>query len=905
MNSAKKIAVILLWKNAPLRAKVELLNAGQLDKIEIICGKGEVTDSTLCFPENNQAAVRITVTDPKISAGARATLVKISETENPFSFFLRDALHSEYPIYFPEYGIAVTNGDDKRDFMQVESDINDRSLKSDFDRYEREGEESLSSALKRVSRNKTHPAWLGIPHDMRMFMISHDSLESSTRSGFLSFKGAPSLNMYMARNIAPRPRMYEAPYCVMFFFGQGEAGTAQIENELEEGFLPILHSLSREQDVEYRQIAFVTHEDGPLQADRLYGFGYELMHENASKPDHEYPHNKYTGKLFADIENNAEAKSRFDRNLKALKNASTTICWNRLEAENTGKVPRYAWFKSPTLAHPKDVVLEERFEGSLGMEFFGGNVAAITLVDGKPLPDEEQAILLMPGEKVCFDILVPHNAIPSERAEKLLKWRFEEHIKAARKFWKAKIPRKLSLPDKDIEKIYYSAIVNNMLTAWGNSESICFRAGATYPPIATETIAVSTAFDSMGINDTAEASINTWFNKIQASDGEIKTYLDAETGAALWMAGEHFRYTGNKKWAEKITQRIIKSIEFLHERCRKSRNEENRKTGSYGLLSGRVNDLSRTDHSFFMNAMCYAGLAAAMGIIEHTAPEKAGAYKKELEIYRRNIRDSLYFALGNAPLFPCADGSWAPFISPWPENNGLLTLYADGGKHYTHGSFAGRGVTTGPLWCVISGIIDPEETAAGMMLKTMGQYPVTSECAGLSEPYYYRHDYLMLRRGMHKAFLKMYYNQMAGLIDQETKGFWEHYYGVGQMKTGEEAWFLMQTRWMLYFEEGDCLNLLSMIPRVWLTNNRKIKINGMYSYFGEISLSVDSQLKKGIIRVTFEAKDKERKPARIKIRLPHPEGKKAKSVSSGTYDPEKETVSFENFSGAVSFELYF
>ena len=35
-------------------------------------------------------------------------------------------------------------------------------------------------------------------------------------------------------------------------------------------------------------------------------------------------------------------------------------------------------------------------------------------------------------------------------------------------------------------------------------------------------------------------------------------------------------------------------------------------------------------------------------------------------------------------------------------------------------------------------------------------------------------------------------------------------------KTHEEGWFLMQTRWMLYLEDGDRLRLLPGIPRRWL-----------------------------------------------------------------------------------------
>ena len=57
---------------------------------------------------------------------------------------------------------------------------------------------------------------------------------------------------------------------------------------------------------------------------------------------------------------------------------------------------------------------------------------------------------------------------------------------------------------------------------------------------------------------------------------------------------------------------------------------------------------------------------------------------------------------------------------------------------------------------------------------------------------------------------------MAGLADRETYTFWEHYFHASPHKTHEEGWFLMQTRWMLWLEDGDTLKLLPGVPRAWL-----------------------------------------------------------------------------------------
>jgi hypothetical protein len=43
----------------------------------------------------------------------------------------------------------------------------------------------------------------------------------------------------------------------------------------------------------------------------------------------------------------------------------------------------------------------------------------------------------------------------------------------------------------------------------------------------------------------------------------------------------------------------------------------------------------------------------------------------------------------------------------------------------------------------------------------------------------------------------------------------------------------------------------------------------------------------------------------VAIRLPHPEGMKARYVSDGTYDAGDEAVTFDGFTGYAEFELVF
>jgi hypothetical protein len=209
----------------------------------------------------------------------------------------------------------------------------------------------------------------------------------------------------------------------------------------------------------------------------------------------------------------------------------------------------------------------------------------------------------------------------------------------------------------------------------------------------------------------------------------------------------------------------------------------------------------------------------------------------------------------------------------------------------------------GPIYLILQEVLDPKSTAADFLIKFQSDL-MCMRNAAFSQPYYSPHPWVHLKRGEVKPFLKAYYNTFSAIADRETYTFWEHLYRVSPHKTHEEAWFLMQTRWMLWLEDGETLKLLQGVPRAWLEDGKQIELENVTSYFGPIALKVTSNLADGRMDATIECKSK-RGLKTIEIRLPHPLGMKALSVKGGTYDPQTETVRIENFKGHTAVSLFF
>ena len=114
----------------------------------------------------------------------------------------------------------------------------------------------------------------------------------------------------------------------------------------------------------------------------------------------------------------------------------------------------------------------------------------------------------------------------------------------------------------------------------------------------------------------------------------------------------------------------------------------------------------------------------------------------------------------------------------------------------------------------------------------------------------------------------------------------------------------MQTRWMLYLEEGDTLRCCPGVPRAWLEDGKRIEIDGMTTYFGPLHVTVRSELAQRRIVARVECRS-DRGPRRVRLRLPHPQGLKAVAVKGGRYLPDDEAVLIEAFTGQADVTLEF
>ncbi len=894
-----KKSIAIEWKAGAVDVDFTVTH-GKLAAVRIVRGKGRLSGKSK-IRGVGPLRVECRITESKLKPGACSTRLSILGKPFAFTCFVRD-IKRDQPVYLPEHGIMVTESEDRRSYQKVEADLRGRNLVGKAQRIEIEPEETYADAC-RGNRAQVCPTWLGLGRDMRIFEVGYEPL-----FGYWGYV-QPRYHCTLQHS----PESEHKPYKISFMVGRGASCRPEITRRLEDGVLPILRATQREEGVHYHLTAFCTLEKRPLLPKAVRGTEWAACYPNTGgnmlSPEvlkklgqsgcvgHLQAANAMLPKEFKKLKELVQAEMR--------EREEETVCVVHVEAVNIERTPQYAWFKGGTFQGP--ALKPAGYKGAHGFGVLAsGRVFAINRLNGAPMPEEEMAVLLQPGETAIFDILIPHQPLPRDRAARLAKLDFKAHLDACRKFWRAKLAAKASIyvPEDAIDERIRAGLLHCDIVAYGREPAGPVLATiGIYAPIGSESSPIIQFFDSMGWHKLAERALD-FFLARQKPDGFIQNFggYQLETGPALWTMGEHYRYTRDDAWVRRIKPNLLKACEFLLKWRERNKRPELRGRG-YGLLDGKVADPQDFFHSFMLNGLSYIGIRRVAEMLTSIDPKASRRLAGEALEFKSDIRTAFYEALARSPVIPLGDGTWIPAPPPWAEYPGALALYAEGGNWSTHGAFGARDSLIGNLWLVISEVLDPDEYGAECLLKSH-QALMTVRNAGLSQPYYCRHDFAHIKRGEVKAFLKTYYNQLSALQDRETYSFWEHYFHASPHKTHEEGWFLMQTRWMLWMEEGDVLRLLSAVPRVWLKDGQSIELKNVASYFGLLSLRVESRLAEGRIMASVECVSP-RGLRVVELRLPHPSGKKAVRVTGGSYDAFRETVCISPFRRRASIVLEF
>ncbi len=871
-----KKSVSITWKQGKQTGTIEVKH-GIVSEINI--DGRSIEGKSFSFDADGKTRLNVTV-EWQNKTGHAGPLIHVFSKNNPFSFLVSD-VDEHFPVFVPEYNVIVTTCKDTRTYHEIEYDVRKKNGLSKLKQMELEDDQDYASAEEKARKLRGY-VWLGISRDIRIFEIIFPDPDRTTLNVVPKYHGY-GVKLPEFETLDESTRRWtgdEISYSVNF--GRGSGYSQELERYLEDRRIPILCGNLKDQDIVYHFTMFVTTEQTPLTLKNLRGTHFLVADGFGA------------GHMFTE-----QQQALFDKLVDSeINRQQENVLFLQITAINKGNSPAYAFFKTPAPNFP-----QYSFENGMTV-LSDDRICSVSILDEKPLCQEEFSLLLYPGQQATVDIRIPHKPVSKNRAKKLIQQSFEKKLEECRNFWNSKLKQcpKIKLPQQRIEDMIYAGILHLDLIAYGiepdQPVSACI---GRYCPIGSESAPIIQFFDTMTWHTLAQRSL-MYFVEKQHEDGFIQNFggYMLETGAALWCMGEHFRYTRDKNWVKKIKPCLLKAVDYIGKWIERNRDEKF-KGICYGMIDGKVADPEDNYHIFMLNGYAYLGLNRVAEMLSAIGEAKAKEIQDMAEQLKNNIRELFFSAMARSPVVPLGDGTWVPTAPPWPEHDGLLIHYTDRGKWFTHGTFLGRDSMLGPLYLIFQEVLDPHEQASDFLVKYHTEHFYKRNVA-FSQPYYSRHPEIHLMRGEIHSFLKAYYNCFPALIDRETGTFWEHFFYASPHKTHEEAWFLMETRWMLCMEKQNTLLLLPGIPRKWMENGNSIVIKNLATYFGKLSFEVVSDLKNHKITAQISC---ERKPERVEIRIPHPEKLLPEKVTGGEYIPEKETVIIEKFKGKADIMLYF
>jgi len=387
-------------------------------------------------------------------------------------------------------------------------------------------------------------------------------------------------------------------------------------------------------------------------------------------------------------------------------------------------------------------------------------------------------------------------------------------------------------------------------------------------------------------------------------------------GWVLWCLAEHYRYTRDRAWLERVAPALVKGCDWI---IRERQATMQKGTIQYGFLpSGSLEDV--TDYWTWLATNAYAcwGFNAAVEVLSEISHPELGRLRQEALAFTQDLKAGFFEACARSPVVRLRDGTWVPHFPARQERRGRDFGWL-------------REVLEGACHLIYCGLVAPDEPAARWIIEDFEDNLFLSEQYGYQAADFERQWFhlggfsnqsnlllfppLYLWRDEPKHFLRGYFNAFTSAFFPDTMTMCEHalpdleHWRGDHFKSSDEANSNSWLRLMFLAEYGEELFIGQAIPRAWFEHGKTMQVKRAMTHFGETSLELISQVATGAILVRLDP-PRRNPPKRIRLRVRHPEGLPIRAVwvnglPHHNFDSTKEVVVLEQWIAPVEVRFEF
>jgi len=798
--------------------------------------------------------------EPKGYNSFDETVVTIRASQQTFSFSATDLIRNGH-ILLPDFGVLVRKAGAGTTYVAalqaVQKARRNEKTRDIYSRVFDVPEQTLTQAWNDTPLKDPHYIPLSFEGGRQHFMLDEHG------------------NVRCINNWISRIRGKDTDRCrwnghdIEYFFGLPDS--RPVERELTDGCLPIISAAWDRDGVRYRQTATVVPLAGvPSAGARIWGDDTLVLMLRFEM--------KRTG--LADSSARLAIRSVDDTGDEKLNIDGDRIVASAGDSPNVRMLVR-----SPDPA--------DRY--SLTAPQGGGTIAYSALLTTQ-----------MPTR--TLEVAIPYTTLNDPKEFALLRHLpFEKTVEAVRAYWKARVAAgaQIYTPEpmiNDFYKAHVSHLLINTEREAGVSDRYMAKVGTfQYGVFSNESCMMISDLDRRGYHERAEQALETGLHyqgtvglpgDFSTTDGQFYGAGGYEHGGynqhhgwVLWCMGEHYWYTRDTSWLNHAAPYLIKGCDWItNERKRTIAEAEKNPIRAIerGLLPpGRLEDIGDWRGWLSTNVYSWWGMqntAAAMADAGHPDGKRLLA---DAKAYKNDILAAFGEAMRRSPVIKYRDGSWAPHVPSDVHRRGRsfgwITETLEGAIHL-----------------VRCGMLEPHDPISTWIVKDFEDNLYISQQYGYEmrpeqfDRYWFSLGGISqqanllctpipyLLRDEPKHFLRAYFNAFAVSYFPDTRMMTEHALpNIGDWrgdhyKSSDEANSTYWLRMMFIQERDDDLWIGAAIPRYWLADGQKIGIENAATYYGPMSVRLESRVAKNEIEMTIDPPHRN-PPRLIRARFRHPE----------------------------------
>ena len=369
-----------------------------------------------------------------------------------------------------------------------------------------------------------------------------------------------------------------------------------------------------------------------------------------------------------------------------------------------------------------------------------------------------------------------------------------------------------------------------------------------------------------GYDQVAHAEYESMFDTQQQQNGRIGGFANwgVYSPGQLYAIAQNFLLSRNKEDFKILLPNALKTLDWCLNEVKKANLQPN----STGLIKGPLNDLTHDEREWaFTQAYFVSGLEIfGKALAIYGSPRALEAQKVASEMKTNVIREFSRSSV-KSPVVQLQDQTWINFV---PTD--AMTPRRMMEQWYP------TDVDCGPLHLTRLGVFEPYSWLTNAMLNDHEDNLFLKNQGAANEPVYVQQANAYLLRDEPKAVIRAFYSLMACAFSQEQLTSLEHRWAWGQYygpPSTDGAWFELYRKMLLNEIAMDTLIVGQAIPRPWLESGKQILVKNAPTYFGPVSLNIESKTDEIDVKLNLSDRNA---PKKLIIRLRHPAQKPIQSV---------------------------